>query len=222
MARRIKVGTQLMAGFLLLVIFTVTVGIAGINGIDKINYENEIYALVSGSLVDAESALAGTLRYIVYKDDMYMAQSQENTQNVLNQARQAEDLILSDRIKINTQDLIKSMLEYDSLNNDFYKLQKEIDSIASIRAVASASILSDMENLISSSRGNLNDGLAANKVSQDLVNRLFLLLDIRNAVKSFSIEGYKYRISTSAETKKEIGKTWDAESLRALNTIEKL
>ena len=221
MVRKIKVRTQLMAGFLLLVIFTVTVGIAGISGINKINYENEINALANGSLVDAQNALAGTLRYIVYKDDIYMTQSQENTKNVLNQARQAENLMLSDKIKIDTQDLITSMLEYESLNNDFFKLQKEIDSIASIRVADATSILSDIEILISSARDNLNDRLAANMVSRDLINRIFLLQDIRDAANSFTMEGYKYRISTSAETKSEIGKSWDAESLRVLNSIEK-
>jgi methyl-accepting chemotaxis protein len=221
MARKIKVRTQLMAGFVLLVIFTIAVGLVGITGIHKINYQNEINALANRCLVDAQDALAGTLRYIVYKDESYMAQSLEEAQNVIKQAGQAENMMLSDKNKINTQDLIKSMLEYESLNNDFLRIQNEIDSIASIRVVAAESILSDVKNLISSSKDNLNHRLAANMVPIDPVNNIFILQEIRNATNRFSTEAYKYRIATSAETKIDLGKSWDAESLSVLNKVEK-
>ena len=221
MAQKIKVRTQLMAGFVVLVIFTIIVGLAGISGINKINYQDEINALTNSCLVDAQDALAGSLRYIIYKDDRYMAQSLEEAQNVINQAGQAENLMLSNENKIIIQDLIEDMLEYESLNNDFLRIQNEIDRDASIRVVAAESILSDVKNLISSSRDDLNHRGGTDMVSIDPVNNIFILQEIRNATNRFSTEAYKYRISTSAEDKIEIGKTWDAESLSVLNSLEK-
>ena len=128
MVKQVKIRTKMLGSFSLLVICTIIVGFMGMRGINQINYQNEINALVNRGLVDAQDAQAGSLRYIIYKDNSYIDVASEEAGNVISQAKEAETLMLSDDNRQYTQSLITAMKSYHSHNISYQDIQEKIDT----------------------------------------------------------------------------------------------
>jgi methyl-accepting chemotaxis protein len=209
-----------MASFILLVLFTVTVGFMGMRGIEQINYQNEISALANRCLVDAQDAQAASLRYIIYKDEAYMATSAEEAKNVLTGAKQAEDLMLSDENKKHTQELMRAMTAYDDLNDEFFDIQKQIDVIAAQRAAAGDKVLEDIKLLVQMEEKIVYDNEVSGMVPEVYVRRQSQLQETRNATNRFLINAYKYRIALTDEQRNTLAKDWDAEIVSVQNMLK--
>ena len=208
MFKNTKLRTKLLASFSVLVVFTAVVGFMGVRGINQINYQNRISALVNRCLVDSQDAQAASLRFIIYKDVSYMDTATEEAENVISQATEAENLMLSDTNKIHTQTLINAMKNYEALNVEFHDLQKKIDEAAAVRATAAQDVLNAIVSIIDS----VQDGIRGNgRITQLSVDTLSHLQSIRNAVNRYRIAANKYSQALSDEERESLGKVWDSE-----------
>ncbi|MDC7231751.1 MAG: methyl-accepting chemotaxis protein [Spirochaetales bacterium] len=211
MARKMKVRTQLIGSFTLLILFTVIVGFMGIRGINQINYQNRISALASRCLIDAQDAQAASLRFIIYKDSSYMDTAKEEADNVISQAQQAENLMLSEENKLHTQELIQSMEAYEQLNQDYYAVQKRIDNAGEVRAAAAGQVLDNVKQIISFAEDNLRKKQISGMVPASDVEGIWTLQEIRNATNRFRINAQKYQLAVTDSEKESFARSWDQE-----------
>ena len=209
MAVQLKMRTKLLSVFSLLIFFTLCLGMAGIRSMHEIEFHNGISALANRCLVDSQDAVTGTLQYLLYKDESYIDKAKEEAENVLSQGRQAQSM-MPDEDKEDMASLIESISDFDSLNTELVKIQRDIDDTASVRAESAAQILENIETILTHSRESFQ-GFSGNTV-QDRMDHIFILQDIKDATFRFRIDAYKYRIAATAEEKVALGETWDRES----------
>ena len=216
MFQNIKLRTQLLISFSILVIFTAAVGFMGVRGIESINYQNRISALANRCLVDAQDVQAASLRFIIYKNRSYMDAASEESGNVITQASEAEALMLSEANKVHTRNLVQAMNNYEALNVEYYELQKKIDETGDLRAGAAQVVLNDVIAIIESARETIREQGRSGRIDQISVDRLSHLQNIRNAVNRYRVAAFKYINARSDEERKELGRVWDSE----INKVE--
>ena len=181
----------------------------GIRGINQINYQNEINALANRCLVDAQDVQAGSLRYIIYKDDSYIDVASEEAENVITQAGAAEELMLSEENKQYTQALIAAMKSYHSHNLSYRDIQEEIYTSSAERSAAADDVLEKIKNLIANVSSEMNKKSVNGLVSQRNVNSLMHLQEIRNATNRFRISSQKFQLAKTADEKASYGEAWN-------------
>ncbi|WP_171832080.1 methyl-accepting chemotaxis protein [Oceanispirochaeta sp. M1] len=206
-----KVRTKLLGSFILLILFTIIIGYMGIRGIKQINYQNEISALANRCLVDAQDAQTASLRYIIDKDESYMVTASEESSNVISQALEAENLMLSEENKKLTQDLIAAMKSYESHNVDFLTKQKQINEAGVRRADAAFKILEYIKLIINYEETRLFENNRSGTITVVDAKRLIGLQEIRNATNRFRINAYRYQRSITQDDKDLYSSGWDKE-----------
>jgi len=211
MAMQFKVKYKLMGSFMLLVIFTVVVGLFGSRGIGQINYQNQIIELANRCLVDAQDVQSASLRYIIYQDDSYMKIANEEAGNVLQEAKEAEDLMLSDDNKKHTQELIRAMNAYESLIQEYYDVQQEINAVGKKRSANAAEVLENVKSLIDYAQEILNRNNRSGMVPASQVDRLMNLQEIQNATGRFRINANKYQLAFTEEDRNLYLSEWNKE-----------
>ncbi len=220
MFKNTKLRTKLLVSFSLLVVFTAAVGYMGIRGIEQINYQNRISALVNRCLVDSQDAQAASLRYIIYKDKSYVDSAAEEAGNVITQAEEAESLMLSDKNKVHTQSLIKAMTNYKALNNEYYEIEMAISEAGTIRAAAAQEVLADVISAIDYARDRIREQGRRGEITRDSVDRLSHLQNMRNAVNRYRVAAYKYMQALSDAERETLAKVWDAEIAEVETLVE--
>ena len=211
MVKQVKIRTKMLGSFSLLVICTIIVGFMGMRGINQINYQNEINALVNRGLVDAQDAQAGSLRYIIYKDSSYIDVASEEAGNVISQAKEAEALMLSDDNKQYTQNLIAAMERYHSYNVNYQDIQEEINAAGANRAAAADAVLENVRNLIAYVASAMDKNSVDGRVPSRDVESLMHLQEIRNATNRFRISAQKFQLVNAEDEKDTYGETWNQE-----------
>lgn len=211
MAEQMKVRTKLLGSFILLILFTLTIGYMGIRGIKQINHQNEISALANRCLVDAQDAQVASLHYIIDKDESYMVTASEESSNVLSQALEAENLMLNEENKKLTQDLIATMKSYESHNVDFFTKQKQINEAGVRRADSAFKILEYIKLIINHEETRLFENNRSGTINVVDAKRLIGLQEIRNATNRFRINAYRYQRSITQDDKDLYSSGWDKE-----------
>ncbi len=216
--QQIKVRTKLLASFSLLVIFTIVVGLMGVRGINQINYQNEISELANRILVDSQDVQAASLRFNIYKTQDYMNLAEEETKNVLENARKAEDMMLSEENKKHTKELVLDMNGYHDLIEEYANVQAEIDKAGDIRSAAAGEVVDNVVELIGYAESLIESSARGGVISERYFRNFAHLQEIRNATNRFRITAQKYQLALTEQEKKALANTWEQE-IREVETL---
>jgi len=203
--RDIKIGKKLMAGFMAILVLTIVVGIIGYRGIKNIIYQQEISEKVNRIIVDAGDAQAGSLRYIIYGDDQYFDIVTQESNNIVELAKEAKALMLSAENRAKADDIIRAMEQYEKANIDFKKEEELKKKVADRREAAAQHAGKQMQEVvnatISYSKANRSDYSAA--------ERVFMVLDLHDKMNTLPILANKYVATNDNALSQQLLKTID-------------
>lgn len=191
----LKTGTKLLIGFTVVLTLTTIVGAIGYSGISKIVYQLEISKTVNRIIVDAGDAQAGSLRYIIYGEDKYHEITEEEAQNIMNQSKEVENLLLSDANKEKSKGIYNAIESYSKDNESFVKLENEKQQVGIKRTAAALEATNEIINAIDAAK----DYSLKHKGDYYAVERVFMTQDARNAMNRIRITANKYVANPSDE-----------------------
>jgi len=201
--KNMKIGTKLIGGFITVLVLTALVGAIAYNGISNIVYQMEISKVVNRIIVDAGDAQAGSLRYIIYKNEKYNSTVSEEIQNVNHDAQSVKELMLSTQNKKVTQDLIEANQVYENANEEYHNLELQKEAIGKVREAAALTVTKEIVDVIEAAITYSR----ANKYDYSAVERVLMVQDARNAMNRVRIAANMY----VADPKPEFEKVLDAE-----------
>ena len=79
----LSIRTKLYGGFIIVLLFTISVGIISYLSISKISYQDTISQRVSNILNNVGEAQAATLRFLYYNDESFYKIADEKIDNVI-------------------------------------------------------------------------------------------------------------------------------------------
>lgn len=196
----LKINVRMYIGFIFATALTLLVGIIGYLNISKIVYQLEVSKIVNRIIVDAGDAQAGSLRYIIYNDEKYYAQVEEEANNILALSADVNNLLLSVDNKKRTDQIIYLIDSYKADNIAFYKLEQEKKIIHQKRIDAAIGVTNQIIEVIDAattySKNNKKDYLA--------VERVYMVQNARNAMNRVRITANKYVADPSDEYAKDL------------------
>ncbi|MFW6222675.1 MAG: methyl-accepting chemotaxis protein, partial [Bacteroidota bacterium] len=201
----LKIGTKLYGGFITLLVLTLLVGVIAYNGISRIVYQIDIAEAANRIIVDGGDVQAGSLRYIIYKDDSYFELIQEESNNIIQQAEDIKEKLLSSDNKRAADEITRAIKEYEQHNNNYYKLSKEkeatMNQLMQDAQSASDEIAEVIEIAASFSRQNQGDYSA--------VERVFMVQESRDALNRVRIVTNRYLLNPSDALENELKNEMD-------------
>lgn len=233
MFKNVKLSTKITAGFAIVTLFLVAVGITGyislksvLNQVDAIQRQVAIVQSTNTALVDVQNAQAGALRFDIYQDDSYNTIRKENCDAAAVAAKEAQDNILSPERKAMLGRVIENVHEYQATCEDQNALRKKRAQASELRAAAGATLLDAIKNVIAASEEKMKnqkqelDGKAVTESS--LVEQTMKFQELRNSYNRLTIYAYQYQAAIKPAEQEACMTNWMAEidSLKkALETL---
>lgn len=192
MTKKITVRTQVFAGFLLLILFTILVGVTGGWGIQSINKQNHVQSYISSALVSVQDAQASSLRFVIYGDDSYMDTLNDHGNRGVENIREAMSLTGTKEILKETETMIEAINTYVDFNNKFRDMEHEINSLSVSRAESAAVIVEKLKRLTEIEKARDDSS------SSDLLRGLE---EMMIELYSFHNHAYRYMLAMDQNTR---------------------
>jgi CHASE3 domain sensor protein len=145
MFKNMKLATKIVAGFGLVLVFLAVVGLTGfmsLNGtirqMEAISDQLEIAKRVNNALAMSQESQAGSLRFILYRDDNYLEASQQASRNAIQAIEEAQGLMKSEENRRNAETVADSAKAYIAANTEYATLAQNKETAGNARAEASA------------------------------------------------------------------------------------
>ena len=222
MFKNLKLSTKITAGFGIVTLFLVIVGITGYislnNVIDQVNAIERQVSIVektNTALSNAQNAQAGALRYDIYREDKYNKIRKENADAAVVAAKEAQDTIRSPERKAMLGQVITSMQEYQDTCEEQNTLRAKRNEAAKVRATAGATLLESIKEVIASSQKSMEEkkqdveGMAV--TNWNLVQQTMQFQRLRNSYNRLSICAYQYQAAISPAEEEVCMQKWLAE-----------
>ena len=205
---KLKLRSRLLFSFLVVIVLGVMVGIFGFRGLQALQLQDEIGALINRALVDSQDVQAASLRYIIYKDSNYYDTSVEEFENVIKNTEEASELMKSAVNKENSAALIKSMKTYQQSIAEFYRLDQDKIRVGDLRAEAAGEVQSAITEVFDVI---IPQWVSEHGVDIRFYNAVTQAQKLRNSYNRVRIWAQKYQIAVTSEDQDTIAQEWLAE-----------
>ncbi len=206
----LKIGKKLSISFGIVLGLLLIVGAIGMNSLRSITYQLEIAKLANTMLADSQDVQAGSLRYILYKDNKYNEEIKTETNNVFNAAKQARDLMKSAENKAMADKVVDEMKNYYQHNKEYYNLQQKINKIGEERGATADKIIEQirvfMNEVVYRQAKSYGKNIPAN-----FYNDTVEAQKIRNSFNRVQIVAGDFIAARTKEAQQKAQKAWISE-----------
>ena len=231
MLKNMKLGTKILTGFGLVIVFLIIVGITGylslnntIKQMNAITNQIEIAKRINNTTSLSHDGQANSLRYIIYEDDRYMEDSQKNNRSAIDEISKAKDLMQSVENRRNSDSVIDSAEAYIAANNEYADLHSKKVAAGNIRAEAADKVLNSIKELIARREKFMqersSDSEKGKVIEYDSVEKTLFAQESRNAFNRVSILAQKYQLALTLEQQDAVAKEWITEIQTTKDTLE--
>lgn len=187
-------------GFVCISVLTLIVGAISYTHISKIVHQLKVSKIANRIMVNAGDAQAGSLRYIIYGDEKYYEQVEEEANNILLLSSEVRQLIhLEENIEL-TNEIDYFTDSYKADNILFYKLEQEKKEVHLKRVAAAKEVTNQIIKVIEAA----TEFSRANKHDYQAVERVYMVQEARNAMNRVRITANKYVTNPSKEYEKAL------------------
>ena len=197
MVQRMKIRTKMLLSFTLMILLTICAGYLGVRGIDQILHQNEINFLVNEIASLSQDAQAATLRYIIYKDDSYVAKAKQlNNEGIADAHKLLAALDSEEGTQLINQ-LVDKLNTYEFLNQQSYQIQQKKDESDKIRSEAAEKVLSSIKEAISILQNRISSGTLSRSEYENVTMEIGALQNILNTTYGYHSNGSGYKLASS-------------------------
>ncbi len=201
-----KVRTKLLVGFFLLVAFTLSVGISGIFGINRIIHQMNISNLSNSSIADAQDAQTSSLRYMIYNDFKYYIQVKDKYRTVMEQAKEVESLMRDEESRKITQDLMNNMVSYNQANQKYFNNTYQRNSAERIRMETFSRMQQKLESIVSIGNSALKQEMRS--PGNNLMLLQMDLAKMSNLITRLNTNALMYSLNSQVSDKDKFVQDW--------------
>ncbi len=219
MFKKMKIRTKILSSFTLLIAFTVTVGFLGTRGINQIIHMNGTNYLTNQSLSYSQEAQAATLRYIIYQDESYIQKAEDAIIKGVAKAETAYDRMVFRQDQQLLTQLINNMEEYESLNQESYRIQMQRNESDRIRSDAARKLQQTIHQIIGLTEDRLSSDSLSGGEYRDQVRGLQKLQKILNVTYEYHINAEKYKQAVKKEEKAAYLESWTTGIIQSRNLL---
>jgi len=219
MFKNMKLATKIVAGFGLVLVFLAVVGLTGfmsLNGtirqMEAISDQLEIAKRVNNALAMSQESQAGSLRFILYRDDNYLEASQQASRNAIQAIEEAQGLMKSEENRRNAETVADSAKAYIAANTEYATLAQNKETAGNARAEASARTLESIKKLIARREKFMversQDSDKGKLTEYDAVEKTMLAQEAQNAFNRARVSAWKYLSAITPEQQDSLAKEW--------------
>ena len=219
MLKSMTIGKKIAMGFMLLLVFLCTVGVAGYvstntatKNISDIAAQLAIAKEINTTLTDAQDAQAASLRYIIYDDDQYYKAVEEEIGNAVEHTQAAKGLMASAENRANADGAIAQLNAYQAANKEWSDLQAKKHEAGAVRAREADVVLDNVKQLLDAQAKAIADrahDTGTGKVTDyEVVERTLKAQEARNAFNRVYSCAYRYQLAVTPEAQDEMAEDW--------------
>ncbi len=213
-----RLGTKLMIGFLVVVVFLIvvaTVGFLGIgqtvNNMESIAHQMQIVDDVNRALVDTGDAQAAALRLIIYRDKIYHEGMDEEIDSIKEEVEHAAGLMNSEENKKMAADIVTAIEHYKTVSDDWWVAEQEKAEAGTIREQAAGSILKEIKLMLDYENQYIERSQQEGKVDYQLLGKLNEAQEVQNSFNRVRLAAQKYQLAVTPEEQDAVAREWLAE-----------
>ncbi|MEN6427215.1 MAG: methyl-accepting chemotaxis protein [Phycisphaerales bacterium] len=232
MFKNMKLGTRIVLGFGLVIVFLLVVGVTGylsLNGtvqeMEAISEQLEIAKKVNNALAFSQDGQASALRFMIYQDDAYIEGSQEANQRVVKEMEDAKTLMKSEENRRNADAVADSAKAYIAANTEYSDLNRSKDAAGKVRAEAADKVLESIKELVARREQFMlersQDSDKGKLTEYDAVEKSLLAQEVRNAFNRVRISAQKYQLAITPEQQDTAAKEWVDEIQTTQKALER-
>jgi methyl-accepting chemotaxis protein len=205
----IKIGQRLFAGFGVVLALLAIVWFTGSNSINKITYELDISKDVNAILANAQDAQAGSLRFVIYKDEKYNDIIKNKANELAENGKLAKSKMKKESSIEETETVLHAMEEYLEYSQLYLEHGKEQGVVGKRRAAAAEVFLNGIKKLVVDvNKKIVSNSRSTGKVSIQQFTLYSNLEKVYTAVDKIYIVAYKALLSITAEQRSERFALW--------------
>ncbi len=219
MFKNMKLGTKIVLGFGLVIVFLMVVGLTGylslnstVNQMEAIVEQIEISKKVNNATALSQDGQAGSLRYIIYQDESYMEASQENNRSVIDEIEKAKELMKSAENRRNADSVADSAKAYIAANSEYADLHQQKVAAGKVRTEASAKVQENIKGLIARRdqflKERSSDSEKGKMTEYDAIEKTLLAQEARDAFNQARVYAWKYQAAVTPEQQDAMAKGW--------------
>ncbi len=213
-----RLGTKLMIGFLVVVVFLIVVAAVGfmgigqtVNNMESIAHQMQVVDDVNRALVDTGDAQSAALRLIIYKDKSYNEVMNTEIDNIKEKAEDAAGLMNSEENKKMAADIVTAIEQYKTVSDDWWVAEQEKTEAGTIREQAGESILKEIKLMLDYENQYIERSQQEGKVDYQLLGKLNAAQEVRNSFNRVRLAAQKYQLAVTPEEQDAIAQEWLAE-----------
>ena len=220
-----KIRTKITAGFGIISLMNLLIGLVGFAGIRSINNQNRIGELANGISTAAEDAQASALRFIVYDKKQHYDEMHNKMQSILTQADEAKRMMKKKANLEHTRTLRDSAQLYMAHSVNYYKIRTAMKKSGDLRVERAQKMIAELIEVIDAAKdfSYTTEVLSAGKphLDKSSVERVWLVQEARNAANRFRISAQKYQLTVDLEEQDEIAAEWMREIANVRQLLER-
>jgi len=224
-----KLGTRIVLGFGLVIVFLLVVGLTGylsMNGtvrqMQAIANQVEIAKKVNNAVTLSQEGQAGSLRFIIYQDDSYMEASQQANNDAIKEMEEAKNLMKSEENRRSADGMMTGASAYIAANTEYGNLAKDRVSAGQVRVEASAKVQDNIKKLIARREQFLQersqDSDKGKMTEYDAVQKTLMAQQAMDAFNQARVCAQKYQLAITPEQQDAMAKDW-VDSIQATQRI---
>ncbi len=232
MFKNMKLATKIIAGFGLVLVFLVVVGLTGylsLNGtidqMEAISEQLEIAKNVNNTLALSQDSQASSLRFIIYQDDAYLTTSEEANRNAIEEIEKAKSRMHSEENRRNADAVADSAKAYIAANTEYATLVANKETAGNVRTEAAGKALEGIKQLIARREQFLQersqDSDKGKVTPYEAIEKTLLAQTARNAFNRVQVCAQKYQLALTPEEQDAMAKNWVAEIETTRKALEK-
>ena len=219
MFKKMKLSTKIAAGFTLVTLFLAIVGITGyvslknvVGKIEEIQQQITIAKKANTILTDSQDAQAASLRYFVYLDEKYNDLAGEECNNVITNAKEAQEMMKS---KENREEVSKLLSDVDSFkaacDTQQALFNKRLEA-GKVRTATADKIQNSLEEMITLSEKKTEESArdvdGTKMLPGDAVAKTIRYQKVLDAFNQVYILAQKYQTAMTVEAQDTIANEW--------------
>ncbi|HNU31867.1 MAG TPA: methyl-accepting chemotaxis protein, partial [Sedimentisphaerales bacterium] len=219
MFKNMKLATKIILGFGLVLTFLLVVGVTGylsLNGtvgqMKAISGQLEIAKKVNDALASSQDAQAGSLRFMIYRDDSYLEGSQQANNSAIQAMEEAKGLMKSEENRHKAEAVAAGAKAYIAANAEYAKLAQDKAAAGKVRAETSNSVRDNIKKLIARRQQFMversRDSDKGKVTDYDAVEKTLLAQESRNAFNRARVSAQKYLLAITQEEQDDVAKEW--------------
>ena len=219
MFKNLKLSTKITAGFGIVTLFLIIVGITGYVSLqsvtDQINVMQKQITIsnkTNTALNEAQTGQAGALRYLLYRDSKYDKIREKDCNAAIVAASEARDMITSPERKGMLERVVQNLEKYQGTCVGQKQLFEKMQEIGNIRSEAAGTLFDSIKNAIVASTQKMEtdkqevDGKTL--TNWDAVDQNLKFQELRNSYNRIYQNAYSYMLTTDQAKKQSFEKAW--------------